>query len=183
VLIMTIGRIGRAGLVAVTVLAVAAGAVTLPPETVELLEKSPYVYVATERKDGTFGAAAEIWFMWHDGAVWVASPPTTWRAKRIAAGRTAARITVAGKEGPVFSAKGSFVRDPAIYDRLFTTYAKKYPDRWPGYEARFRDGLKDGSRVLIRYEPVAALPASSGTPTHETAAPTPAPTPRPSPSP
>jgi hypothetical protein len=99
--------------------------------------------------------------MWHDGAVWVASPPTTWRVKRIAAGRTAARIAVGRKEGPSFAAKGSFVKDAAIHDRLFATFAKKYPDRWPGYEARFRDGLKDGSRVLMRYDPVAALPAAA----------------------
>ena len=134
---------------------------TLPADTVAALERSPYVYVATERKDGAFGAAAEIWFMWHDGAVWVASPPTTWRAKRIKAGRTAARIAVGTKDGPSFAAKGSFVRDPAIYEKLFTTYAQKYPDGWPKYEARFRDGLKDGSRVLMRYEPVAGLPTNA----------------------
>ena len=75
------------------------------------------MYIATERKGGGFGAPAEIWFMWDRGAVWVASPPTTWRAKRIRAGRTDARIYVGKKDGPLVVATGSFVRDPAAYDR------------------------------------------------------------------
>ncbi len=36
---------------------------------------------------------------------------------------------------------------------MFETYAKKYPDRWPSYEQRFRDGMKDGARVLVKYVP------------------------------
>lgn len=125
----------------------------LSPELTQALEKSRYVYVATERKDGTFGTPAEIWFMAHDGAVYVASPTTTWRVKRIQKGRTKARIAIGTKDGPSFSATGSIVKDPALYDRLFTTLAAKYPDRWPGYEERFKSGLRDGSRVLVRYQP------------------------------
>lgn len=135
---------------------------------VTALETSPYVYIASQRKDGTFGSAAEIWFMYDQGAVWMASPPTAWRVKRIQAGRSTARIAVGSKTGPTFTARGALVRDPAVYERLYATFAKKYPDRWPGYEARFRDGLKDGSRVLMRYDPVAsaasATPAPSATP-------------------
>ena len=41
----------------------------------------------------------------------------------------------------------------AVRPVLFETYAKKYPERWKGWEKSFRDGLKDGSRVLIRYDP------------------------------
>lgn len=140
---------------------VAARADVPSPEVVRALETSSYVYVATQRKDGSFGSPAEIWFMWDDGAVWMASPTTTWRVKRIKAGRPAARITVGSRSGPTFTARGAIVRDPAMYDRLYATFAKKYPDRWPGYETRFRDGLRDGSRVLMRYDVVAAAPGSA----------------------
>ena len=126
------------------------------PEVVRALEHSAYVYIATQRKDGSFGAAAEIWFMYDQGAVWMASPTTAWRVKRIRAGRPTARIAVGKKDGPVLMATGSFVRDPAAYERLYIAFAKKYPEGWPKYEARFREGLKDGSRVLMRYELVAA---------------------------
>jgi hypothetical protein len=156
-----------------TASAAPSAAAALAPDVERALADSTYVYIATERKGGGFGAPAEIWFMWDRGAVWVASPPTTWRAKRIRAGRTDARIYVGKKEGPLVVATGSFVRDPAAYDRLFATFAKKYPDGWPKYEARFRDGLKDGSRVLIRYQPVATGPAASAS------AARPTPTPRP----
>ena len=60
----------------------------------EALKTSKYVYVASNRKDGSFGTPAEIWFMYYRGAVWVASPPTTWRVRRIRAGRPKVRIAV-----------------------------------------------------------------------------------------
>jgi hypothetical protein len=150
----------RTAVIAALLLATTSGAASattgLAPDVEHALATGTYVYIATERKGGGFGTPAEIWFMWDDGAVWVASPPTTWRAKRIRHGRTRARIAVGSKDGPVFAATGSFVRDPAVYERLCATYARKYPDVWPKFEARFRDGLKDGSRILIRYVPVAS---------------------------
>lgn len=138
--------------------------VALAPEVIRALEQSPYVYIATQRKDGTFSPPAEIWFMWDQGAVWMASPATTWRAKRIRAGRGTARIFVGKKDGPMLTATGSFVRDPAVYERLYATFAKKYPDGWPRYEAKFREGLNDGSRILMRYQPVANAAAPSPAP-------------------
>jgi hypothetical protein len=139
--------------------------VALAPEVVRALEQSPYVYIATERKDGSFSPPAEIWFMWDQGAVWMASPVTSWRAKRIRAGRPKARIFVGKRDGPMLTATGTFVRDPAAYDRLYATFAKKYPDGWSRYEAKFREGLKDGSRVLMRYVPSAtSAPALSPRP-------------------
>ena len=127
------------------------------PLTAELetaLATSKYVYVATLRKNGSFGAPAEIWFMHHQGAVWVASPVTTWRVRRIRAGRPKARIAAGRPDGPSFLATGSIVADEALYDLLFRTFASKYPDGWPKYEQRFREDLPAGKRVLIKYEPI-----------------------------
>jgi len=129
-------------------------AAALSAEIEQALRTSTYVYIASKRKDGSFGKPAEIWFMYHDGAVWVASPTTTWRAKRIKANRPKARIAVGKLDGPTFKAKGSVVKDPALYEEMYRTFAKKYPDGWPKYEQQFRKGLADGSRVLIKYEPV-----------------------------
>jgi hypothetical protein len=130
-----------------------ARAAELPAATRDQLASATYVYISTQRKDGTFGKAAEIWFMWHDGAVWVGSPPTTWRVKRIKHKRANAKIAVGKPDGPSFEAVGSIVKDPKIADLLRETYAKKYPDRWPGYADRFKAGFADGSRVLVRYVP------------------------------
>lgn len=153
----------------VACVAAPAAADVLPADVERALADATYVYIATERKAGGFGTPAEIWFMWDAGAVWVASPPASWRAKRIRAGRTKAQIAVGRRNGPTFAADGAFVRDPAVYEKLCATFAKKYPDGWPKYEANFRNGLRDGSRVLMRYRPVAAggdhtAPAASAPP-------------------
>ena len=130
---------------------VAAG--DLPANVKTELANSKYVYIATTRKDGKLGKPAEIWFMYHNGAVYVASPPTTWRVRRIKAGRTQAKIAVGKPDGPSFVATGAIVNEPDLYPTLFETYAKKYPDGWKNFEEKFRAGLKDGSRVLIKFTP------------------------------
>jgi len=117
------------------------------------LTTARYVYIASSRKDGSFGKPAEIWFLYHNGAVYVASPPTTWRVRRIKAGRPRAKIAVGKPDGPSFLARGALANEPDLYPLLFETYAKKYPDGWPKFEEKFRTGLQDGSRVLIKYSP------------------------------
>lgn len=138
---------------AIVLAAEAARATELPAAVRDQLAAATYVYIATQRKDGSFGKPAEIWFMWHDGAVWVGTTPTTWRVKRIKHKRPNAKIAVGKPDGPSFEAVGSIVKDAKVADLLRETYAKKYPDRWPGYAERFKAGFADGSRVLVRYVP------------------------------
>jgi len=117
------------------------------------LETSKYVYIASTRKDGSLSKPAEIWFFYHEGSVYVGTPAKSWRARRIKAGRPAAKIWVGKPDGPSFMATGTIVNDPALQQQMFTTFAKKYPDGWTRHEAVFREGFKDGTRVLIRYAP------------------------------
>jgi hypothetical protein len=117
------------------------------------LSSSKYVYISSQRKDGSFSKPAEIWFFLHNGAVWVGTPTTSWRVKRIKAGRPAAKISVGSVDGPSFQATGAVANDAKIAELMFESFAKKYPDGWPKYEQRFRDGMKDGSRVLVKYTP------------------------------
>ncbi len=123
-------------------------------EVEEALKTSTYAYIASERKSGEFGTLAEIWYMYHDGFVWVGTPKTTYRAKRILAGRTKANVALGKKDGPAFDATGLIVTDPKLNEVLFENLAKKYPSGWKSFESGFREGFKDGSRVLIKYEPV-----------------------------
>ena len=125
----------------------------LPPDIKTALASSKYVYISSTRKDGSLGKPAEIWFLYHNGAVYVGTPPTSWRAKRIKKGRTTAKIAVGKTDGPSFTATGAIVNEPDVMAVLYETYAKKYPDGWPQFEAKFRNGFKDGSRVLIKYVP------------------------------
>jgi hypothetical protein len=140
-------------LVVLTLCGGSARAADLSAEIKSALANSKYAYISSTRKDGKLSKPAEIWFLYHNGAVYVGTPPTTWRARRIKAGRTQAKIAVGKPDGPSFSATGAIVNEPDIYPVMFETYAKKYPDGWPKFEEKFRSGFKDGSRVLIKYTP------------------------------
>jgi len=142
-------------LVALTLL-ITAGATwagEAPATAREQLATAKYVYISSTRKDGSLSKPAEIWFLSHNGAVYVGTLPTSWRARRIKAGRPQATIWVGKPDGPSFTATGTIVKDPAIETLMLDTYAKKYPDGWPKYEQKFRSGFKDGSRIIIKYTP------------------------------
>ncbi|HVO24343.1 MAG TPA: hypothetical protein VMW56_12015 [Candidatus Margulisiibacteriota bacterium] len=125
----------------------------LSPEIKAALTNSKYVYIASTRKNGSLSKPAEIWFLYRDGAVYVGTPPTSWRARRIKANRTQAKIWVGKADGPSFMATGAIVNDPAAQQAMLEAYAKKYPDGWSRFEEKFRSGFKDGTRVLIKYTP------------------------------
>jgi hypothetical protein len=131
----------------------ASTASALPAEVEKLLGGSEYVYIASTRKDGSLGKAAEIWFMYRDGAVYVGTSPTSWRVKRIQWGRPGAKIWVGKRDGPSFAATGELVDDDRIEGLLLETYAEKYPAGWKRYEESFRKGFADGSRVIVKYSP------------------------------
>lgn len=125
----------------------------LAPDVTKALESSQFVYISSTRKDGTLSQPAEIWFMYHDGAVYVGTRPNSWRVRRIKAGRPDAKIAVGSVGGPSFTATGSLPDDPAAQELLLKEFARKYPQGWQTHEQSFRQGFKDGSRVLVKYVP------------------------------
>lgn len=147
----------RARSILIAVLVLLAGpllaAAALAPALREALASATYVYISSTRADGTLGRPAEIWFMWHDGAVYVGTRPTSWRVKRIQAGRPRAKIAVGTPDGPSFTATGSLVKDAALEKLLMEDFARKYTARWESHAEPFRKGFQDGSRVLVKYVP------------------------------
>lgn len=125
----------------------------LSPDIDRALRESKYVYVQSERKGGALGKPAEIWFFYDHGATYVGTRPTSWRVRRIQAGRKKARVAVGKADGPAFEASGEVVRDAAIERKLMEEFAKKYPEGWSRFADSFRDGFKTGDRVLVRYTP------------------------------
>ena len=121
------------------------------------LADATYIYLSSTRKDGSLSKPAEIWFQVIDGAIYVGTRPDSWRAKRLGWGRDGAKIWIGKRDGPSLRATGAFVKDPALYQRFCDGLAAKYPKTWPRYEKGFREGLPDGSRVLIRYTPVESV--------------------------
>lgn len=139
------------------------------------LASAKYVYISSSRKDGKFGKPSEIWFLLVDGSVYVGTRPTSWRVRRIKAGRPRAKIWVGAPNGPSnfnatesdlkgmpsFEASGELVNDAKLQEKMFEVYAKKYSEGWGQHESSFRNGFKDGSRVMVKYTPVESVEGSA----------------------
>jgi hypothetical protein len=123
------------------------------PEITKALDSATYVYVQSERKSGEMSKPAEIWFFVDEGVVYVGTRPTSYRVKRIKAGRTKARIAVGSADGPSFDATGAIVNDKALQEKMMAAYAKKYPEGWAKFAESFRKGFETGDRVLVAYTP------------------------------
>jgi hypothetical protein len=144
-----------------------APAAALGPELVGALSKSPLVYISPLAKDGKESRChGEVWFAWDRESVVIVTGKDAWKARALARGRERARIWVAdfgrirwdaaGKlaTAPHFEARARIDSDPETFARVVPIYARKYPDEWADtWEPRFRKGIADGTRVLIRYTP------------------------------
>jgi len=149
----------------------AAATAALPAETVSLLEKSDYVYVSPLLASGAESTChGEVWYGWIGGSVYVITSSDRWKSRAVARG-LGARIWVgdhgrwkrtldrneAFRAAPHFDADASAVKDDAAFGELMKIFARKYGEEFTGkWKPRMEKGYADGSRVLLRYEPVAA---------------------------
>ena len=136
--------------------------------TKTLLRESDLVYISPIRKDGTESRChGEVWFFFDQGEVVICTGRKAWKARAIEAKRDQARIWVGDfgrgddvgdryKAAPTFLTRAREDTERATFDRLLQRFAEKYPDGWGKWEPRFRDGYDDGSRAVIRYEPIDA---------------------------
>ena len=56
---------------------------------------------------------------------------------------------------PHMHVEGRLENDTAVQARALEAFGAKYSEEWGSWGPRFRDGLADGSRVLLRYRPLA----------------------------
>ena len=128
------------------------------------LEISQLVYITPIKSNGEESRCkAEIWFAHHEGDVFVVTPPETWRARAVGKGLTKARLWVgefgvwtqsdgAFREAPEFMATASIESESEVQALVLSTMGEKYAETgWGRWGQRFKDGLADGSRVMIRY--------------------------------
>lgn len=133
------------------------------------LERSGFVYVSPLRRDGAESRChGEVWFGFFDGRIVCTCTTDTWKARSVAQGIDRARVWVgdfgrwqkgrneAFRGGPSFEARAEASRDPALVDRLLSSYEKKYPEEFPEWRDRMRSGHASGERVLIVYTPIAS---------------------------
>lgn len=135
------------------------------PQIEPLLAESDLIYLSPLRADGGLSRCqAEVWFVAEGSTVWVVTAQGAWRARSVRAGRTTAQIWVGDlgnwtktdgryRELPGYVAAAEFVTDATQQSTVLERFGAKYPMSWVLWGPRFRNGLADGSRVMLRYVP------------------------------
>ena len=130
-------------------------------------DTSPLIYLTPIQSNGAESRCqAEIWFASFGGAMYVVTATAAWRAQAIRQGLTQARIWVGDvgmwqradggyKALPMVGATASIETDAAVQEQVLEVMGGKYSAAWDTWGPRFRNGLTDGSRVMLKYEPTA----------------------------
>ena len=130
------------------------------------LQDSDLIYLTPIQSNGNESSCqSEIWYVWDGSDIFVCTKSTSWRATAPGVGLNHTRIWVGdmgnwtGTDGkyktlPKIEAKTSIVTDTAVHKRALAMFGKKYPFAWIRYKSEFTNGLADGSRTLLRYQPI-----------------------------
>jgi hypothetical protein len=134
-----------------------------PASLDDALAESSLIYLTPLHGDGRESACqAEIWFVAEDRDAWVVTASGSWRARAVTRGLDRARVWVgdvgvwtrsngAYRALPAAEAAVTQVDDPEVHARVLALFGAKYRLSWMLWGPRFRNGLADGSRVLLRY--------------------------------
>jgi hypothetical protein len=130
------------------------------------INSSPLIYLTPIQSNGAVSKCqAEVWYVYDKVDMYVCTSVKTWRARAIAQGLDRARIWV-GDHGVWKNANGSYktlpqvetqatvVADEPVVQKALDLFGDKYSVEWVLWESRFRSGLTDGSRVMLRYRPL-----------------------------
>ena len=129
------------------------------------LDHSDVVYITPLKRDSAESTChAEVWFVFDGSDLFVVTSSKAWRATAVTRGLTRARLWVGefgewknAKEGfrkaPELLASATLVTDTQVHGSVLERFGDKYRVEWLYYGPKFRDGLKDGSRVMLRYTP------------------------------
>jgi len=158
--------LAAAGGVAASVVGVGARAFSLSEEARQAMVESPLVYISPLKSNAEESSChGEVWYYTDGDDVLVGSKVSTWKVRAVNQGLTQARVWVADygpvwrafgryRSAPTFLAHVSVDDSPAAYENMMQGHARRYPEEWGGWEERFRNEYKDGSRKILRYSPV-----------------------------
>ena len=129
---------------------------------------SDLIYLSPIKSDGTESSCqAEVWFVQNGKDMYVCTSTSSWRTRAIAKGLNRARVWVGDlgswkstngkyKDLPSLEVEASLVSDTNVQQEALTLFGDKYPLGWVVYESRFRNGLANGSRSMLRCSPLAS---------------------------
>ncbi len=130
------------------------------------LQASDLVYITTIKSNGKESSCqAEIWYVWDGADIYVITASTSWRATSPSLGLDRSRIWVGDvgnwkqsngqyKKLPTVEAVASVLPEESAHEKALELFGDKYSMEWVVWGPRFRDGLADGSRSLLRYRPL-----------------------------
>ncbi|MFT5561323.1 MAG: hypothetical protein ACJAYE_001394 [Candidatus Azotimanducaceae bacterium] len=131
------------------------------------LNTSDLVYLSPIKSNGKESACqAEIWFAYDGVNIYVCTGSESWRATAPTLGLAMTRFWVGdlgqwqGTKGeykslPSLVAKADIETSQAEHTRVLELFGDKYSLSWLVWGRRFRKGLADGSRTMLKYQPVA----------------------------
>ena len=120
------------------------------------LQSESYIYVATQRRNGEWSAAAPVWFMYDDDAIYFTTAPGSHKARRIARG-AAVRLWVGRKDGPLLEGDVQLVTDLAIVERMGERYKQKYWIAWLGFFRPRPGRVAEGKTLAVKVAPLRAV--------------------------
>jgi len=134
------------------------------------IETSELIYITPIKSDGNESSChAEVWFCADGADLFVVTKQELWRSQAVKRGLDRARIWVgdfgvwkrshgAFRQAPSFLARAEHIStDAEAVERTLKAMSAKYANGgWSTYGPIFKQGLSDGSRVLLRYRPLAA---------------------------
>ena len=136
------------------------------PTMQQSINSSDLIYLTPICSNGKeSNCQAEVWFVPDGTDLYIVTAAEAWRAQAVKKGLTTARIWVGdlgqwrGTKGkyktlPQFEATATEIVSADLKNKILDGFGKKYPVSWIVYESRFKDGLADGSRVMLRYRPI-----------------------------
>jgi hypothetical protein len=142
-------------------------AASIADATAKALATSNVIYITPLKKgDVESTCHAEVWFVFDSGAIYVVTSSKAWRARAVGLGLNQARMWVgefgtwkgakeAYRKAPELNATASLIDDAGSKARVLDVFGKKYHAEWSDWGPKFKNGLADGSRVMLRYTPIA----------------------------
>ena len=139
-------------LLAGALVAAAVNAAGFSADVVDALRSSKEIYVATKRADGSQSKVVPVWFMFDGEAIYFATGPKSYKARRIRHG-SPLLVWVGSATGPHFVGKATLEKDPELAARMAPVYSKKYWIAWFGLFRPDPERVRSGKTVLVKVVP------------------------------
>ena len=136
------------------IFAAAVASARFSPEVTSALQTSKEIYVATKRANGSLSKVVPVWFMFDGDAIYFATLPSSYKAKRIKKG-SPLYVWVGSADGPHFVGPAELITDPAVAARMAPVYAQKYWIAWVGLFKPNPERVRSGKTVIVKVSPPA----------------------------